>query len=130
MSGADPQPVHFFSKHVCEFAARIYSRLERADADERLRQSEVHLRALVNQNVGGIEADLEGYLTFVNDRFSEIVGYTRDELLSATTLQSLIHLEEWNSTSERLHRLLATGEPFQVENRYVRKDGGTAYRGL
>jgi PAS domain S-box-containing protein len=99
-----------------------------AGADEPLRRSEAHLRALLTQNVGGIaEASLDGSFTFVNDRYSEIVGFTRDELLSGMTWQSLLHPEDWDEISERLDLLVATGEPFQVEKRYVRRDGSCVW---
>jgi PAS domain S-box-containing protein len=109
---------------VREFAVRAHLRLERAAADERLRQSEEHLRALISQSVGGIaEADLTGRITLVNDRYCQIVGFTREELLDGMTMQSLTVPAEIDSARGLLRVLLATGEPFQIERRYVRKDG-------
>lgn len=109
---------------VRDFAVRIHLRLARADTDERLRQSEEHLQALVTQSIGGIaETDPTGRITLVNDRYCEIVGFTREELLGGMTVQSMAHTEDLGNILELLRTLLATGEPYQIERRYVRKDG-------
>jgi PAS domain S-box-containing protein len=102
---------------------------ELKQAEEQLRVSEERFRTYLELGlIGGIaETDLNGCIIFVNDRYSAIVGLTREELLSGRTLQSLIHSEEWRGISERLHLLLATGEPFQVENRYTRPDGSCVW---
>ena len=43
--------------------------------------------------VGVIQTDLQGHLSFVNPGFCQIVGYTREELLTLT-LQDITHPQD------------------------------------
>lgn len=59
----------------------------------------------------------------VNDRLCEMLGYTREELLSKTRLE-VTHPEDVASSTERFERMLHGGaEGSSLEKRYLRKDG-------
>ena len=93
-------------------------------AEEALQASEQKFRATFNQAaVGIVTTDLNGQFEEVNQRFSDILGYTREELLKLT-FQALTYPEDWPSTEENVKHLLA-GQiaDFVMEKRYIRKDG-------
>ena len=73
--------------------------------------------------VGITQIDREGYYQKVNDRFCEIVGYSREELLSMKFLD-ITFPDSRGLESELISRVLA-GEinAYEIEKRYVHKKG-------
>jgi len=100
---------------------------QRQDLD-RLRQSEAHLSALVDQTIAGIaETDLTGRFLFVNDRYCEITGFPRAELLSGMHMQEITHADDLPRNLELFRQLGEDGVPFIIEKRYVRQDGSVVW---
>src|SRR5262249_31915647 len=64
--------------------------------------------------------------TAVNDRCCEITGYARDELLQRRR-QDITHPDDLSRSVPLFERLVASGEPFEIEKRYVRKDGSSVW---
>lgn len=96
---------------------------ERKRAEEALTESEERYRGIVDQTVGGIaETDLEGRFLIVNDRYCEIVGYSREELLGGMRMQEITHPADLSKNLEQFRKLVKHGTPFEIEKRYVRKD--------
>lgn len=96
----------------------------RKHLDEALRASEARYRGLFDQLLTGIaETDSDGRFVRVNDRYCAITGYGRDELLGGLRMQDITAAEDLPENLKRWHRLLVDGTPFEVEKRYVRKDG-------
>ncbi len=101
---------------------------ERKLTEEKLRQSEERLAAMVNQTMAAMaETDLTGRYTFVNDRYCELTGYTREELIGQTQIQQLAHPEDTLSSATNFRRLIEEGIPFSLEKRYLRKDGSIVW---
>ena len=104
---------------VCYFrdiSAQIQARTKIAESEERY-------RGIFNQSVGGIaETDPAGRFITVNDRYCEITGYAREELLQLR-MQDIIYAEDLPRSLELLEKLASGGLPFEIEKRYVRKDG-------
>jgi PAS domain S-box-containing protein len=99
----------------------------RADAEARLRASEAHLRALVEQTTAGVaETDLEGRFISVNDRYCAIVGRSREALLDLR-MQDITHHADLRDNLPLFQRLAETGEAFDIEKRYLRPDGGIVW---
>jgi len=67
-------------------------------------------------------ASLEGYFLRVNDAFTEVLGYTKAELLSRSFLD-LVHPDDVASTQAELGYLGEGKVTFDFENRYQSKDG-------
>src|SRR5262249_49944920 len=77
---------------------------------------------LAEQMLAGVaESDLTGKITMVNQRFCELTGRTRDELLEMR-LADITHSGDWADNARLYHRLFEDGESFFLEKRYRRKD--------
>jgi PAS domain S-box-containing protein len=91
--------------------------------DSALRQSEARLTGVFNQAGAGIaQRDLSGRFTLVNDRFCEITGRTREDLLRMR-MEDVIHPEDWPRSEASLKELLAGPAPSMTEERCVRPGG-------
>lgn len=126
--GASAGGLEAFTLLLHELAARIWTRLERAGAEEALRASEEQFASIFNQSTGGIaQTDLTGQFTLVNDRFCQIVERSRAELLGLR-MQDITHPEDLPGNLERFQALAAGhGSNFVIEKRYVRPDGSTVW---
>jgi len=101
--------------------------LERARAEEALRESESRYRAIISQATAGIvRKDASGKLLFVNQAFCEMLGYSDAELMEKTMWQ-LTHQEDIEENKRLYNRLMMEGTPFQLEKRLIRRDGSTLW---
>lgn len=89
-----------------------------------LRESEERFRATFEQAAVGIShAELDGSFVRVNQKFCDIVGYTREELLEQK-FQDITHPDDLEVDREYVRSLLAGDiETYSLEKRYLRKDG-------
>jgi PAS domain S-box-containing protein len=97
-------------------------------AAEALRENEERLRAIFNQAAVGIAiATLEGQFLDMNAKFSQILGYSGDEL-RGLTLAAITHPDDLSNTSIAMRQLLdgAIAE-YSLEKRYVRKDASVVW---
>ncbi len=99
---------------------------DRKRTEEALRASEVRMRRFYEAGlVGMIFWNVDGGITDANDRFLEMVGFTREDLTAGRIDWARMTPEEWRRRDEEsLAELKATGfnrEPFEKE--YCRKDG-------
>src|SRR4051794_30298009 len=89
-----------------------------------LRESEEQFRVFFElAAMGAAQADVAtGRLLRVNDRFCEITGYSRAELL-LETVRNLTHPEDQAADWEKFQRMIR-GETrdYDAEKRYIRKD--------
>ena len=98
--------------------------MDQRRAEEELRQSEERFRSIVNQTAAGIvETDLTGKFLTVNERFLEITGYTREELMGGMQMRDITHPDDLPRSLELLQECLKYGTPFEIEKRYIRRDG-------
>jgi PAS domain S-box-containing protein len=100
---------------------------ERKQAEEKLRESEERYRAIINQAVTGVVCgDFDGNLTLVNQKYCDITGYCADEL-TKLRMQDFTHPEDLPRNLELFHRMGTEGTPFEIEKRYIRKDGSIVW---
>ncbi|HEX9966031.1 MAG TPA: PAS domain S-box protein [Allosphingosinicella sp.] len=105
----------------------VFDISDRKAAEEALREREEQLSAFIDQATAGFaQVDLSGRFTLVNDRFCEIAGRPRDELL-ALTLQEITHPDDLPANLVKFERAVAEGTPFAHEKRYVRPDGSIVW---
>lgn len=105
----------------------------RRDRDTReLLDSEARFRALFEQAAVGVaQVDLRtGRFARINQRFCDIVGYTRDEM-AGCNFQSIAHPEDFANHEDKTQKLL-TGKirEFSIEKRYIHKDGSIVWVNL
>jgi PAS domain S-box-containing protein len=96
---------------------------ERKQGEDALRESEENFRAAFEQAaVGMTHVSKDGRFLLVNQKFCDITGYAREELVKLTAKDITYHPDMAGETL-LIERLLA-GElaTFSIEKRYVRKD--------
>jgi PAS domain S-box-containing protein len=96
-------------------------------AERRLREREEQLSAFIAQATAGFaQVDLQGKFTLVNDRFCEIAGRSREELMQLT-MQEITHPDDLAANLPKFERAVRDGTPFDHEKRYIRPDGATVW---
>jgi PAS domain S-box-containing protein len=100
----------------------------RRRAEQALQTSEERFRAAFHQAAVGIAvASLDGKFVEANPKFSEILGYSLEELRQFT-FADITHADDIAETRRNVERLRAGDIPFYaMEKRYVRKDGGVVW---
>jgi len=90
---------------------------------EALRQSEDRFSVIVNQaTVGVVQAGLDGRITFANQQYAQLLGYSPEELVGLQLLD-LVHPEDRAQSAAKFERLSTDREQFHIEKRCLRKDG-------
>jgi PAS domain S-box-containing protein len=107
---------------LCRIAAIDITELKKAQ--ESLRDSERRYRGVFeNASVGISLVDLDGNWLYVNDKFCEIVGYSR-EALTGTEFSVLTHPDDVHNDRLMYDKLMSLEiSNYFLEKRYVRKDG-------
>lgn len=122
-SGSKNRPTEFAQRFLDLLARMAADLIERSFAESALRESERRFATIFERAAGGIAvADMTGRLTTVNDRYCEITGRSREELLRLR-MQEITHPDDLPGNLEGLRRLAESGESFTVEKRYLRPDG-------
>ncbi len=98
------------------------------EIENKLRESEERFRLMFEQaSVGMAFASLEGHLIQVNQRYCDITGCTREELLQNTVF-SITHPDDVTKQKEVFQYLLQNSmQPRPVEKRYIRRDGSLSW---
>src|SRR6266699_1460837 len=93
--------------------------------EQQLQYSEHKLRSLVESNIFGVVVvDLDGRMYEFNDRYAQILGYSRDELSAGTC--NWLHFvppEDHEALGQAMATVLSTGAAPPYERGYLRKDG-------
>jgi len=104
---------------------------EADNTSQRLSESEERFRATFERAaVGMANVSPTGHFIRINDRFCEIVGYSRDEML-AHSYQDITHPDDLEADRQQVDRLLR-GEVVSSswEKRYLHKGGKTVWVNL
>ncbi len=97
------------------------------ETEHALRTSEAHLSALLSQTAAGIcEKDLNGRIFNVNERYCEILGRLRDDLIGRS-MHELTHPDDLRRNIETFEKAISSGASYQIEKRYLRPDGSAVW---
>ena len=115
-------------EEVQRYAAQLERHVtELKRAEDALRDSEKKYSTLVENSLTGIYIDQDGKIAFANNRFGEIYGYSRDELIGMETWK-LIHPGDRALTNEiRKKRLKGEKAPLEYEARGLTRNAETIW---
>jgi PAS domain S-box-containing protein len=121
-------PLHGAAGQLVAATAMLVDITQRAGASSEteaaLQASVANFRAFFDNNVAGfVQVNNEGRFVRVNDRYCELTGYSRAELLEMAPLD-LDHPDDREADRERVRQAVfdPTGA-YEMVKRYVRKDG-------
>jgi PAS domain S-box-containing protein len=99
--------------------------LENARLYDDLREREARIRRLVESNIIGIMiGDSRGHISDANDAFLEMLGYSRDDVVSGRIHWTKLTPAEWApADQDALAQMSATGSSKPYEKEFFRKDG-------
>ena len=108
--------------------AAIRDITERKKAESKLRESEERFRATFEQAaVGMCQANMNGYLTQMNQRFCDFVGYNTEELLQMN-FADLTYPQDLEKELAMVEELVSgKRNDYSIEKRYIRKDGSLVW---
>jgi PAS domain S-box-containing protein len=107
-----------------ETAERVWSAVERARAEDALRQSETRYRMLYeNLRDAFVQVDMDGNVIGFNDMYCQMLGYSPEELQNLTYRD--LTPERWHAFEEWVvsEQVLTRGFSDVYEKEYRRKDG-------
>ena len=104
---------------------------ERKRSEEALRESEARFHAIFNLAAVGIaQVGLKGEWLLINQKLSDILGYSVEELKNMT-LQQISHPDDITPHLAHIRRLLGGEVPtYAMEKRYIRKGGSILWVNL
>jgi PAS domain S-box-containing protein len=99
--------------------------LENARLFSDLGEREARIRRLVDANIIGVMIwAVDGRIIEANDAFLEMLGYSREDLISGELRRQELTPAEWRDADDQaVAELKATGSVQQREKEYFRKDG-------
>jgi PAS domain S-box-containing protein len=112
---------------VREQALRL--EVETARDKAALMDSQAHAVALFEQTtVGMAEASLDGILLSVNQRYADMIGLPREEIVGRR-VDAFLHPEDAPDNRALFASLVGDGVPYEIENRFLRPDGRVLWVG-
>ena len=111
---------------VIDLNTQLESRVQRRT--RQLQENEAKFRATFEQAaVGFAHVGLDGKWLRVNQKLSEIVGYSSEEILNLT-FQDITHPDDLETDLNYVRQLMEGEiEYYSMEKRYIRKDGSTIW---
>lgn len=106
------------------FIAQVEDISERKQIEKTLRQSKELFQNIVdNAPIGIATVSIDGHFIQVNSSLCKITGYNQEEL-TKLTYQELTYPEDLSTNFAKVQHLLeGKASSYQIEKRYVRKDG-------
>lgn len=100
---------------------------DQVSARKKIEQAEAKLSAIVNQVTAGIvQTDIKGNFILSNERFREITGYSKKDLLSKKR-EDIIHEDDLNNYKGLVEKLLKHRKNFKAEYRIKNNNGSVTW---
>ncbi|MBD2490924.1 PAS domain S-box protein [Aulosira sp. FACHB-615] len=97
---------------------------DRKQAEEALKQSESRLRQLLESSIIGIIEAEPDKITFANDAFLQMLGYTQEDLLAGKLRWQNMTPPEYRELDQaKVEEVFVSGVCTPFEKEYIRKDG-------
>jgi PAS domain S-box-containing protein len=94
-----------------------------------LMHSQAHAAALFEQTTVGMgESSLDGILLNVNQRYCDMVGLPREDIIGRR-FDSFLHPDDAPANRAAFEALVRDATPFAIENRFLRPDGSALWVG-
>jgi PAS domain S-box-containing protein len=114
-------------KLATTIARQIAQAIQHYRDEEALRESEARLRATVEQATAGVSrCDTNGRIVFANRTLCKMLGYTESELIGKS-VADVTYRDDLEKNMRLFQRMIQTGKPFELEKRYIRKDGSVIW---
>ena len=97
---------------------------DRKTIEQRLQESEEKYRSVFENSSTGVSiVDPEGRIMEANSAVSEILGYSKEEIVNKT-IEDVTHPDDLENSLTQFHKLLS-GEidSYRIDKRYIHKDG-------
>ncbi|MFL6499427.1 MAG: PAS domain S-box protein, partial [Candidatus Udaeobacter sp.] len=108
-------------------ARQVVQAIQHRQDEEALRESEARMRATVEQATAGMaRCDVNGRILFANQTLCQMLRYTRSEIVEKS-LFDVTHPDDVKETARRFAQMIRGGKPYEIEKRYVRKDGSVLW---
>ena len=127
----DPEEIGLLTELVTDVAygiVNLRTRIARQQAEERSRENEQRFRETFEQAAVGItRVDLGGVIVDVNQKFCDMLGYSKPELLGVH-IRDITHPEDYGQGSK--YRAQLTHHAMKSasgEKRFIRKDGSVLW---
>ncbi|RMF07491.1 MAG: PAS domain S-box protein, partial [Candidatus Neomarinimicrobiota bacterium] len=96
--------------------------------EQKIRESEIRYRKLVDQTPVAIGIHSGGKWRFINQEGARLMGYDSYEELLGTPVLNVVHPDSQKVALERIRYIAKTGKPVPIaEEKLLRKDGTTVY---
>jgi PAS domain S-box-containing protein len=114
-------------KLATTIATQLAQAIEHKRDEEALRESEARLRATVEQATAGVaRCDTNGRIVFANRTLCKMLRYKESELIGKS-VADVTYRDDLKKTMRLFRRMTQVGKPFELEQRYVRKDGSVLW---
>ena len=122
----EQEELDLFQEVVDDISYALYgleNEEERARVEESLRVSEAKYRSFLDESRDGVTVNVLSELVYVNPRFSEMMGYSVEELIGSSILDH--HAPKYRDMIRDRTRRRSNGEdvPSQYEVELIKKDG-------
>jgi PAS domain S-box-containing protein len=121
-------PLRASDHSVTGYLVHVRDITERKRAEEALRESEEMFRSIFETSLVGVAiCSTDKKWLYVNNQICKILGYS-DQELRQMTWEELTHPDDLEADVSQYNRLLAGEiENYELEKRFVRKDGSVVY---